>query len=175
MQEAVIRAEAAESALGFQPGEIKRAVEGGKLSQQRELLDKQPTTKALLTVLANHGNQWDGPCADFLELIKAEAGPDGLRYIVQHPGSLTKWLRKNAPDLRTVYGIDCDREYRCRDDNRSRGYFIVRVPKNGTVQLPGDLPEQKPSTASDQVSIPDLGAAMLAAAARAAKEETTIN
>ena len=145
MQGAMLRAEAVEADFGFNKGEIIRCIDQGKADEQKDILDKSPTTKAILSLLAKNKNQWEGSSTDCLDALKLEVDPEEGRYIPQHPQSLTKWLRRHGPELRTLYGIHCNREHRCKDSNRSRGYEFTRTPEDGKFRSPWDpKPINKP-------------------------------
>lgn len=103
---------AAESALGWEPGDFMAAYQGNRDSANDLAIESSPVGQPLLDYLDAHGG-WDGTATEFLEELEQQVSDQVKRHKAwpKNGRSLAGQLKRLSPNLRLAgWDVECHRQ-----------------------------------------------------------------
>lgn len=125
MADFAVAAMAAERGLGETGEAFLAAYRDNQQGANLQALEESPLVKPLVTFMANRA-EWRGAASDLLARLTEIGGHPDAKDWPKKPNQLTKKLRRLAPNIRRVTGIDVDCDARDATPERSRLVILSR-------------------------------------------------
>lgn len=130
-------------------------------ANQRDAYDlalaDSPVVGPLLAVMADR-NEWQGTPTELFHAAAAHVPEPRPKDWPKRPNGFTGHVRRAAPSLRRVHGLDVDTDGKGADRNRTRAVRITRLPAKGreTPSAPS-APSERPGFVGETADDPRAG------------------